>query len=574
MHKWLLPILFLPTLVFSHGGDQVSFGGDEAKLAAFDLPVQIGLDGDIGLHSPIEFGEDEHEGEEHSGLEVAFAPILGLGLNFKNRKISLEHSETSDATLLEPVSPYSEFDYVRIRQFQAGLGAETTLGSHTTGAFFVGLMPYKGTSLISKNKINTTSVLPKLSVPHNQIDFLAWSEGDSLEYQTEGGVMFSAAFGHHLYGNIGGTLMLSGSWNVRVVKREEEFVQVAISQSKMKSAGVSVGNMITSLGMNWMKGHTHSFSYIFDLSQPSGLSAYQEFLQGKLNSALLLSQNYEGAVKESSMDKVTNGRIKSFSLGTPLLAGLQKANGLMYEVSNVEEFLEGHKETIFSHIFAKSTEANGALIKDFKRLSFVISMVNTHSEEEDHEDEHEEEHEEAAFKKRLTFKWFYEKERQGLKKLNHFLKKSLKRFDISSKELKFYQHQLGYVRAETDFTLEENHLNQLESKVNDGFWSQWETKRLRDVARVCGNKLLCLKLKSIKVRQNMRELKSSFAALLLAQRKSDFKNISKAVNLFGQALFESPLNLSILATEVKDLKLVVTIRGEKFKAYYRVYKLN
>lgn len=188
---------------------------------------------------------------------------------------------------------------------------------------YAGIVPYQGKAMKAVRYAPNLEVAKSLdrfqSPPQNASELASLAIGDNLTYDAVGGVMcFSGA------GITGASLnaikVAQGSWNVYIEKNSNSHVFVKLTNSKLDSVGIQVGNAIVSAGKNSFDSEDEAFSYEVDITSSLGKQAYEDLISGNVAGIQALLNKKDPTVKlVTHQSAKRSGSAKSYYFGIPLI---------------------------------------------------------------------------------------------------------------------------------------------------------------------------------------------------------------------------------------------------------------
>ena len=182
--------------------------------------------------------------------------------------------------------------------------------------------------------------------------------GESVFYETEGGIVFGGAAGYGPLAAIGTTYVTQGGFRYFIEKEGCDTVKLQIMKDKINSAAVYAGNILTSISAEKLKDLSSGFSFRIYIGDKNAAHAYEEALKGDLT----LLQNLAADTTDSSVQKVQttevriDGSSKKFLFGLPFM-WRKTETGQYVEASNVDYHEDDTKQVSTYGIFQKENKA-------------------------------------------------------------------------------------------------------------------------------------------------------------------------------------------------------------------------
>ena len=256
----------------THGGGKVSIEDDLASGIHLHLPVRIEPSGEIlfGYENPFsestghadheesdteDQGSEEHTDESNNHSKFHIAPVLVFGGDYINRLISKD--ETKENSNLSAQKSDGTSGYLLVKNSKLVLGAGLELGRHLSIEPFgvgVGLVYSKNQSSYSEIHINNKSELNRiLKLPGSFKDFSQWRKNEKLSFNSNGSIIFNFGFGIDPIIHGGVIASASGTWALKLQKKDDQTLLVSIASIETKSIGIEVDGTFMSLTSEKLK---------------------------------------------------------------------------------------------------------------------------------------------------------------------------------------------------------------------------------------------------------------------------------------------------------------------------------
>ena len=205
---------------------------------------------------------------------------------------------------------------------------------------YVGVAPMAGKTTISERTIKSMEEAKKikaLQVPKSAEELKSWAMYDKLSYAAQGGVLFVA--GVSMPGlNVGVNHVINGTWDTEIRKFSDSHVYVKVSNSKLKTISAFASATIVQLNATKFQNFTESFSYMFNLKDQDGLSAYLQLLKGNARNAQTLAATDNRHVMRIETSSIrTAGNMRGLSFGIANIAAVGSAEGT-YESAELTDY--------------------------------------------------------------------------------------------------------------------------------------------------------------------------------------------------------------------------------------------
>jgi hypothetical protein len=291
--------------------------------------------------------------------ELNWSLIYRVKLGTMNKIINLD--DAKDMSL--EIRPNANGYYVeKSYHFKAGLGPKTSkyfqnFDLNGQGLkYSLGLMPIKSRNVTFTKFVDTledAQNLERRELPEEASDLKDWEVGESLNYESSGGVVFAATTKLY-YLKVGTVVSAESNWRVEIKKLEGNKAYINMSEAKIKSAAIFGGAGFVSISATKLKESGLGFSYLFDLSDEESSEAFSSMLAGNMIKAQKLSELPKNPKVKVYEQYKYYGKSKSGGLffGIPYF-NLSKASGSYTQHTDVEDFIDNKKITNEYSLFAK-----------------------------------------------------------------------------------------------------------------------------------------------------------------------------------------------------------------------------
>jgi hypothetical protein len=200
----------------------------------------------------------------------------------------------------------------------------------------VTILPVVGTNVVSNRFAADEAAaqsMASLEIPAHASELSDWHKNDSVSYTVSGGLIFSVGIGYAMTG-LSGDYYARGDWTTYVEKLDSQKVYVKITKVHLKDFDLMAGNILASEILSKFDKSDSFFSYIFDLSDPRAVPAYEAMIHGSMKLAELLSAAHPELAQLDLTEKgMTDGYQKRFFLGIPFL-NISRTSGQLYNFSD------------------------------------------------------------------------------------------------------------------------------------------------------------------------------------------------------------------------------------------------
>lgn len=329
------------------------------------------------------------EVELRSKLEPIFYLDFDITRKIINRTLH-DSSKANNQTITYDFNPNREslilgdyqdgFTVVDYHLIEGGIGLRAKLFYENASGLkelfyaYAGIIPYAGKDMMTVRYANTLAAakkMPRFSNPPETADDLAnWSLGDSMTYESTGGVMFIAGAGFSLIG-VSGAKIAKGTWKVYVEKTDIQTAYVKITKNKLDSLSGHVGGVLVSIGTGEFKSSDDGFSYKLDLTSQTGRQAFADLLSGNVLGVQMLEQNQDPSVLHVDNFKITSaGKFNNFFLGLPLILNTNWSSGNIYSFEATDMIIDQKKAQAHYGVYSKDRQTRVFATKRSRTYTF------------------------------------------------------------------------------------------------------------------------------------------------------------------------------------------------------------
>jgi hypothetical protein len=523
--------------------------------------------------------EEMSNNSNHSSMDMdsewmfAFMPMISLGGDKFTNIINLNRSNSNELVWEESSD---NLVVAQNKVISAGAGAGIMAMPPIDIPLFaikLSLMPYKGGHVYKQMHINSkkdAQEIEEMKVPLSLNDLQKWRIKDQISYSTKGGVMFGAGVGMSILVNAMQMYMAEGSWQTTVRKIDETYVLASIRKNEMKMLSKNISNMLVQISKSKMKNADQYFNFIYDLSNPRGLEAYQRFINGDIIfSQELIKEGSDAVELVKKSNSIIIGKSGKFTAGLPFLFNSQNTRGEMINTSFTYNGYTGSEMKSFMGMYKKTHTTDGVLSNHKNGGVIFMSMVGQPKNTQ---------HFKPNFSS--SIKWFYSKQDVKKKTLKRKLRKAAKTLGIDSiKNLQLpVFKELEYIKLELDLALSKVEIQNLlekrniysesiiEARIEDYFSNK---QNLKDHCTVD----LMLSLCKSRVIKKTKKTLNKIPALLSKMRKSlkneKLKDFSTEFTNLGRLALTNRFVLAqvMRAAGKKSLKATLKIEGTNIQRY-------
>ncbi len=370
-----------------------------------------------------------------SDLKSELGTLAFAGLDFYKNTINLTPLQYNDQDNQIPnmlIDDYKDgFIVAHGLDYYIGIGPATTWFFENITNVSDYLWKYVGLALVIDRGVEFMSYVGKKEdikaikkqkrIPYFATDMLGWKEGDSVFFQSAGGIAFTGKIGAYGFG-IGPTFVVSGSWGTYVEKMEDNKVFVQQMQGEAGKAHLVAGTYIAEISCGLIKELTKGFSYVYDLNNQDAAKAYEDMLKGNVIPTQRMSEGPSNSfiIKVDSFDKAKQSRVQQFSMGIPFLNYTAKREKYFEHVTRILDLNDKTTETYFAGNFAQTY---GHVLNRHRitRVGFYTGLKVDNNEEE-----------RQFVDYAGTFNWYYSSDHSSPRKLNRALKRLFKKTGLES----------------------------------------------------------------------------------------------------------------------------------------------
>jgi len=446
-----------------HGGGGDDGGGDDGG------GDNGGGDNGGGDNGGGDNGGGDNGGGDNGGGGSTSKPTVQLEYKVKPLGLFYYDAITRIFNLTPEINDASAVNILDLEKYEKGFKVQkfwTVLGglgaqaqfyfSNATGlqnllGFSIGLAPQKNKSALFTYFVKDTKELNliKRHIPWKAEDLYEWSVGDSVAYESAGGMIFVAGAGiPFLKANT--TIATQGSWRYYVQKIDDERVYVNATRAETKSAAAFAGTLALSVGEAALKDVGHGFSYEIDLSDFEAARAYEDMLKGNIVPLQKMAADSLNPFVQTvqANANLLSGKMKGFVFGIPF-ANVTTSKANFYSLSNIKNLKEGL--VVNNEYGIYSREVIGRLVTHHKnRIKSFYGGVTKVTDKNDKL---------ISVDNKVHFNWFFEKDHSDSKALNHAIEDVIQDTGLDYLQIKApASSELGYVsvnlkvEADTHFT--------------------------------------------------------------------------------------------------------------------------
>lgn len=234
-----------------------------------------------------------------------------------------------------------------------GIGATASANYANAGllsqlGLSVALIPSLGggaTSVMIFDNLEEAEKAKHLDIPHTVDDLVNWRDGDTLQYEVHGGVVFSGGAG--FYGLAAGVSFLAqGMWQRTFSKIDKTTILAKLDRNKMFSLGMygAAGLAGISLDKFWVKDNALTFA--IDINSKRGKNLLMDFIRGDMRKLQAAAENPDDMNVLSGMKTKgkTKGRSFSFGIGIPYLPASARWNKANFLEESQSDYLGSNRK--------------------------------------------------------------------------------------------------------------------------------------------------------------------------------------------------------------------------------------
>jgi len=319
--------------------------------------------------------------------------VLVFGdIDFSRKTVNLtpyEYNDTLDKTPTLTLDNYSDgFMLSHGLNFDLGVGPGVSLYFDNIPGLGGNLSQYLGLALVAEKSVEFTSlvdhkedikrVLKEKRIPWKGQQILTWREGESVFYQTTGGIAISARFGA-FYTGVGPTLIVAGGWQTYIEKMDNGNVFVQLMRAKIADTRLVAGTLLAEVSASVIKELSKGISFAFDLNNDDAAHGYEEMLKGNIVPAQLLAADSEqnSVVSVERTLHLKKRHVRRFSVGIPFLYFTTSKEKYSDYVKK-DSFLDGSTREVYAGGIVKGSTGRAITLHRYTREGFY-SALELHS---------------------------------------------------------------------------------------------------------------------------------------------------------------------------------------------------
>jgi hypothetical protein len=312
-------------------------------------------------------------------------------INLTPHQFPMVYEAASDTLIYGDFS--GGFRVTKYAEISAGLGVKWTFYfPNRTGLAgnlwaYVGLMPYAGRSTVSHQfqpTLQKAISAKSLKIPLQAADFATWTEEDSVNFASSGGLIFSAGVGAPGV-NFGVDYIVEGTFATYVEKVSANEVYVMLSTINAKSLNMQVNATLASVGVSKYKEVEQAMAYLINYTDPTGAQAYNDLIRGNVAAIQrLVADARTTAVQPwEKMTRTQVRRMKHFTFGVPFIMNWGWTSGKIYEFSDTKAYYDNTRAEVDYGVFVKEKRRKIFGAKAVKTESFYGLVFKMFNEDED-----------------------------------------------------------------------------------------------------------------------------------------------------------------------------------------------
>ncbi|HAZ14198.1 MAG: hypothetical protein A2X86_17595 [Bdellovibrionales bacterium GWA2_49_15] len=407
------------------------------------------------------------------------------------------------------------------------------------------------TSLV-ENKDEIKAVTKHKKIPWKASEIAGWREGETVFYQTNGGIALSARLGNWYLG-VGPTVVLAGGWQTYIEKMEDGKVFVQLMKAQEKELRLVAGTLVAEAYTSVVNELAKGVSFAFDLTDEEALHAYEDFLKGNIVPAEQMASQVGtgGVVRVDNILRSKRRHVKKFAVGIPFIYFTWTKENYR-EYFRKESSLDGVTRELYFGANLKQTVGRAITVHRTTNEGFYSAL------EVDSRTDQAKSDEENKLDYSGKYNWFYAADHGSSKQLNRALRRLVKATGLTSelsvnvpdaKKLKYtaLSYEFDLPRAYVDYLLADDHFVQVVDQYGDlaaqGLedyfadksdpWGLCLTKLNLDNCKA--RLLLSRRVQVKKMHAALEEMKAAAGDLSFAV-ESDRTRFIKAFSEFGNAL--------------------------------------
>lgn len=300
---------------------------------------------------------------------------LGLPTKKLSRKISSEqqlaqksYNQAIQQLNYTPANivPNEDGPYLVKKFFTITAGLGVTASANYTNAgllsqlgLSVALLPTLGGGAYSIMLFDTLEDAEKakhLNIPRDPEEMIHWRNGDTLQYDVHGGIVFTGGAGW--YGLAAGvSFVAQGIWQRTFSKINEKTVLAKLDKNKVFSFGLYGAAGLASLSVDKFISKENALTFAFDISTSKGKELLKDFMKGDMRKVQAVAANEKDRTVISGMKALgkTKGKSFSFGIGIPYLPASARWNKGDFLNESSIEFLGANRKrnsTMYAKVFS------------------------------------------------------------------------------------------------------------------------------------------------------------------------------------------------------------------------------
>lgn len=532
--------------------------------------------------------QQQQQEKKNSKWRGTVIPVPYLDFDF-GKKIIMDDEEAPDLKGGNFTSSDTRYRVVRYYNVDVGVGVAVVFHEVpvTISSFMpmVGLLPITGTQAQVDRHVFGRAAIDAVRVPSfppKAEEVLSWQNGDSVTYQSRGGLVFFGGAG--IAAGVGGAISLyaEGSWITRVEKANETTVVAKVSKSKLDSYRANFGSTIAALSVDKFQTTDDGFAFRFDLRDASAFRAYQDFIRGNFATAQKQFLKKNSAVQpERVISALSKGHSWNLWLGIPILANFVSSSGKVYthsESVDVEDNQQGPvitKSKIDYGVYNFSKKSKFF----FRHSSTVGSFFGSHFATVAEEGP-------VGSGEIGKFIWNYETDVASPKKVKNALEELAEVTGLDNDLIVNVPQidDLGYVNVQFTMDIPDETTDYLVSlgssySLHNTLMGYAGAANSTYIIRDCQNYMTdfgadpCITNENRRVEFEMRAVTEALREMYLASKREDWPAFARAYGSFGKAILKSRNTYQTFLAMVKGkapLAMVLEVTGERFAKQRRV----
>ena len=316
-------------------------------------------------------------------LKVRVLPLAFGNYDILNKAVNLTSDEKlSGLSLKQDNITLDDFQngfaVTQIRKYELGLGIapqiylENATGLAALATGIAGIAAVKNSFVQYERLVNDERLvddLPTLGIPYNYEKLQSYKPGESVFYESTGGMMYSIGAG--VAGAFtGGSVVAEGGFRTFIKKDLNNTALVQITKTKIKKSSLFTGLGIYVLDSTKLDNVNNGFSYSFDfkIGGKNAINAYQELVKGNAIPAQKLSLNslISGVAQVDSFDNNEITKSHGVSFGIPMIASVNSTTSKI--VGQTNSLFNSDKSTTELNYGVYLKEQSGRFFLKHKQL--------------------------------------------------------------------------------------------------------------------------------------------------------------------------------------------------------------